>query len=335
MGDRKKTNINQRLSIAIFTTGGTILSEIDRSSGVVLPKFSGEALIKNVGEISEEFNITHVEFCNKPGSDLTLEDGLKLSTAIRDIQKKYTFDGVVVLQGSDTMDEIPYFISLTTETKTPIVFTGAMKSNYDSYSDATGNLLGAARVAVTKSARNRGVLVYFNETVFSAQDIYKEHASRIDAFASRFGPIGSVINKKVHFFREISRENVYEIVDISAKVPLIKVNTGIDAQIINAMVDGGASGLVIEGYGSGNVPEFLVDSIENAIKKGVTVIVTTRCTFGESYACYGYKGGGAHLEKLGVILSGESSGIKSRIKLAVMLSAGAAKEEVISAFRYE
>ena len=320
--------------IGIFTTGGTILSQMDKKSGVVNPALTGASLLNRIREVEEKFDIIHVEFSNMPGSDLTLADGLALSNGIKRMQREEEVDGIVVLQGTDTMDEIPYFVGMTTDTDKPIVFTGAMKSNHDSYSDAAGNLLGAACVAVSASSKNRGVLVYFNETIFSAQDVYKEHASRIDAFSSQFGPIGSVINQKVHFFRESINEKVYSIAGIEEYVPLLKVSTGMDRRMIDDCVDGGAKGIVIEGYGSGNVPHFLVPAIERAISRGVVVIVATRCVFGESYAGYGYIGGGAQLKEAGVILSGTLSGIKSRIKLAVMLAAGESKDDIARAYEY-
>ena len=90
--------------------------------------------------------------------------------------------------------------------------------------------------------------------------------------------------------------------------------------------------IVIEGYGTGNIPWYLSDPVKHAVEKGIYVIVTTRCVDGESYACYDYVGGGAQMERFGVLLSGELNAIKSRILLIAMLSAGKSAAEIREAF---
>lgn len=319
--------------IVIFSTGGTILSQMDNESGVVKPAMTGGQLLDTVSGLSSHFEIESVEFCNMPGSDLTLSIGLELSRAIAAVHTRADVDGVVVLQGTDTMDEIPYLVHLTIPTGKPVVFTGAMKSMHDCYSDAMGNVLGAACVAASPMSHGRGVLVYFNETIFSAADLIKSHASRIDAFESVFGPVGSVVNGTVHYVRENSAGPVYRVTDVGLNVPLLKVYAGIENAQVSACIDAGARGLVIEGYGSGNVPATMVPVLETALARGIPVVVATRCVRGDAYACYGYVGGGAQLAELGVILAGALSGVKSRIKLIVLLAAGCDAAQIRQAFQ--
>lgn len=329
-----KSNVPQhpKPKIVIFTTGGTILSEMDPDSGIVSPALTGKQLLSLVDTLGSRYDVESVEFCNMPGSDLSLRDGLALAKAIRAAQAREEIRGVVVLQGTDTMDEIPYLIHLIVPTQKPVVFTGAMKSMKDIYSDAVGNVLGATEVAANPASANRGVLVYFNETIFSAADLIKSHASRIDAFDSVSGPMGSIVSGKIHYVRTGNHSSVYDIDQLDIHVPLLKVYTGVENDLLEYCLDHGAKGLVIEGYGSGNVPATMVPALQRALDMGVPVVVTTRCTRGESYACYGYVGGGAQLSQLGVILAGPLSGIKSRILLTVLLAAGADHELIREAF---
>ena len=53
--------------IGIFTTGGTILSQMDKKSGVVNPALTGASLLNRIREVEEKFDIIHVEFSNMPG----------------------------------------------------------------------------------------------------------------------------------------------------------------------------------------------------------------------------------------------------------------------------
>lgn len=322
----------QKPGIVIFSTGGTILSQMNLQSGVVKPSLTGEELLSTVPGLEQHFTIFPVEFSNKPGSDLTLEDGFALAKEIVRVQQRPEVQGVVVLQGTDTMDEIPYLVDLLVDTQKPVVFTGAMKSMLDVYADATGNVLGAAMVATAEQSKNKGVLVYFNETIFAASELMKAHSSRIDAFDASYGPLGGVINGAVHFVRTIVPSPTYVVDRVDDFVPLFKVHAGMDNRLLTCALEAGAQGLVLEGYGSGNVPITIVNILAQAVADGIPVVVATRCMKGNAYACYGYTGGGAQLEQLGVVLAGSLSGIKSRIHLIVLLAAGTDATAIAKAF---
>ena len=88
------------------------------------------------------------------------------------------------------------------------------------------------------------------------------------------------------------------------------------------------SGIVIEGFGAGNVPPTIVGSIKEAIAKGIIVIVVSRCFDGEALGVYNYVGGGAQLASMGVLSGKGLSGQKARLKLMVLLGSGFDKEEI-------
>ena len=314
--------------IVIYTTGGTIQCSKDAISGKVTPAMTGAQMLERLTALKEHFEIEVIELFNMPGSDLTLEDGLILAKSLRETEKREDIDGIVVLQGTDTMDEIPYFINVTVRCRKPVVFTGSMKSSHDLYSDALGNVYGAATVAADKRSVGRGVLVYFNETIFSADDVNKYHSSRIDAFRSPLGPLGTIIEDRVRYYRSNVQGDVFEINELRTEVPVLKCYAGVSAGLFDYMVGSGAGAVVIEGYGTGNIPNYLSDPVRAAVESGIIVVVTTRCVDGESYACYNYVGGGAQMEEFGVILSGELNAIKSRILLITMISAGKTYDDI-------
>lgn len=318
--------------IVIYTTGGTIQCSKDALSGKVAPTLTGAQMLERLTALKDHFAMEIIEIFNMPGSDLTLEDGLVLARSLRKTQMRDDIDGIVVLQGTDTMDEIPFFINVAVECRKPVVFTGSMKSTHDLYSDALGNVFGAATVACDPQSAGRGVLVYFNETIFSADDVNKYHSSRIDAFRSPLGPLGTIIEDRVRYYRSNRQKTVYPVNRVDFKVPILKCYAGISPELFEFLVKSHCDGIVIEGYGTGNIPNYLSEPVREAVSQGICVIITTRCVDGESYACYDYVGGGVQLERFGAILSGEMNAIKSRILLIAMMACGKSIEEIREAF---
>jgi L-asparaginase len=93
-----------------------------------------------------------------------------------------------------------------------------------------------------------------------------------------------------------------------------------DATLINAAIDAGARGLVIEALGRGNVPPAAMPAIRRAIAAGLPVVLASRCLRGRVFDSYGYEGGGRQLRQLGIIFSNFLNGQKARIKLSLALS---------------
>ena len=107
---------------------------------------------------------------------------------------------------------------------------------------------------------------------------------------------------------------------------------GFDSTLIDACIDAGAKGLVIEALGRGNVPPDSVKGIARAISNGLPVVLVSRCLRGRVFESYGYEGGGKHLLNLGVIFADFLNGQKARIKLALALAVTKDPAEIRSLF---
>jgi len=328
----EKKMLSTKPKVAVFITGGTILCSKDAKSGKVTPTYNGEDLLNYIPEIYESYEIEGIEFSRLPGSELTLDHGFRLLKSVKEKLEEEDISGVVIVQGTDTIDEIPYLFHLLLDTEKPVVFTGSMKSFHGLYSDIKGNLVGSIQVAGSKHSNGRGILVFFNETIFSAADVNKAHANRIDAFQSFRGPIGTTVKGTVSYFRNIEKEETYKVEKLDAKVPIIKVYAGVDVFLFKKCIEQKVDGIVVEGFGSGNVPSYLVPVIKTALDNNILIIMTTRCFDGEAMGEYDYEGGGEQLEKMNVIFAGSLSSQKARIKLMVLLAAGKSKEEIAAAF---
>ncbi|MDR1766160.1 MAG: asparaginase [Lachnospiraceae bacterium] len=317
--------------VAVFATGGTILDSKDIDTGRVTPGLTADAVLQGMPALGR-FDLDVFTPFNIPGSDLSPQEGLTLAQGIRRAIETPGTLGVVVLQGTDTIDEFPYLIELMVDCAKPVVFTGAMKSTQDTYQDAQGNVFGAALIATHPASRGKGVLVYFNETIFAAREILKYHAARIDAFRSDRAPLGYVVDESVRYIRESAQGATYPVDRLSVQVPILKVYTGMDPFLLDAALDAGADGIVLEAYGTGNVPGAMAPSIRRALGKGIPVLVASRCFTGEAYPCYNHVGGGAMLAEEGAVLTGELDAIKSRLKLMVLLEAGMGMRDIRAAF---
>jgi L-asparaginase len=117
----------------------------------------------------------------------------------------------------------------------------------------------------------------------------------------------------------LSREHL-DTADLAEPVYLVKMAAGTDGLLIDACIDAGARGIVLEALGRGNVPPDCVPSIKRAMARGIPLVLTSRCLRGRVFESYGYEGGGKQLRNLGVIFADYMSGQKARIKLALALS---------------
>lgn len=129
------------------------------------------------------------DFRRLPGASLSFGDLLALADEI-DLAVKGGADGVVVTQGTDTIEETAYLLDLVHVADAPVVVTGAMRSATVAGADGPADLLDALRVAASPAARGLGCLVAFAGEIHTARQVRKTHASSITAFTSRPGPVG-------------------------------------------------------------------------------------------------------------------------------------------------
>lgn len=286
-----------------------------------IPSLSGNDILQMIPNIKEIAQIEIIQFGNFPSPHLTPELLINLKQEVENVIAQQQVKGVVITHGTDTLEETAYFLDLTINSKKPIVLTGAMKNSSEFGYDGPSNLFASVVTASSEKSKNKGVLVVFNNEIHTAQDVTKTHTSSIDTFKSlEAGPIGVVDNNRTYFYRNIEARYYIPIDHLEPRVSLLKVAFGMDDKIIRFLADSGEKGIVIEGTGRGNVPPKLADGIEYAISKGVIIVLVSRCPVGRVDASYGYKGGGKHLESLGVIFGGNLSGQKARIKLMAALA---------------
>jgi L-asparaginase len=305
----------------------------DPEIGAAMPSLSGQEILDAVVGAKEVAEVEVIDFGRFPGPHMTPRLMMDLSIKVRETLSRSDIDGVVVTHGTDTLEETAYLLDLTITGEKPVAFVGAMRNSSELGWDGPSNLLSAMRVALSDSARGLGVMVVMNETVLAASEATKSHTESFDAFQSpEFGPLGVVDKGEVIIKRAPLKRIHLNTTEIAEPVWFTKMGAGFDSTLIDACIEAGARGLVIEALGRGNVPPESVPGITRAISAGIPVVVVSRCLRGRVYESYGYAGGGKHLRNLGVIFADFLSGQKARIKLSLALSLTSAPSEIRAFF---
>ena len=124
----------------------------------------------------------------------------------------------------------------------------------------------------------------------------------------------------MHIQQQPLRRQYVPIKQLTKKVALLKVYAGMEGSIVSAVMASGYDGLVLEGFGQGNVPPAVATEIVKLIQSNISVILVSRCFNGIAEGLYGYEGGGKQLEDLGVIFANGINGQKARLKLLIGLN---------------
>lgn len=305
--------------IAIFTLGGTIAMTAQAAGGAT-PTLLAEDLIAAVpdlGDLDVELQVHN--FRQLPGASLSFDDLIGLADAISDADP----DGIVVIQGTDTIEETSFFLDLVTALDAPIVVTGAMRNASMAGADGPANMLAAVRVAASTEAVGLGALVVFGAEIHAARYVRKTNSSSPTAFSSYPGPIGYVAEDRVVI--QVRPDDVPHV----APSPLRRVRTAVatvtigdDGTVLEA-IGTQVDGLVVAAFGVGHVPQLCVEVLDG-IAKRMPVVLASRTGSGPVLSkTYGFPGSESDLLARGLISAGTLDPVKARILLQVALMANA------------
>ncbi|QHC04585.1 asparaginase [Anoxybacillus sp. PDR2] len=312
----------KKRKVVLITTGGTIASKLNAASGrLSAGVLTGEELA-SMCHLPKDIEVVVESVFQLPSMHMTFSNLVHLKERIEYYFQDRSVDGVVVTHGTDTLEETAYFLDLTIVDERTVVVTGSQRSPVDLGSDVYINIRHAIYAACANELRGAGTVVVFNERIFPAKYVKKEHASNIQGFnAFGFGYLGIIDNDEVYVYQKPVKREHYKLVREIPEVDIIKCYLEADGKFIKAARESGVAGIVLEGVGRGQVAPKMAEEIERAIKQGIKVVITTSAEEGAVYTTYDYLGSAYDLYKKGVILGSDYDSKKARMKLAVALAA--------------
>jgi L-asparaginase len=310
--------------IAVVFTGGTISMLVDPVAGGAVPALDGAAILARTPGLDTIADLVPIDRGMIPASHWTFERLIELAGDLRRLAADDRIDGIVVVQGTDTIEESSFAFDLLVDPAKPIVVTGAMRNATDTDYDGPANLRVAVRCAAEPALRGAGVVVVLAGTIEPAADVTKTNAGALDTFRSlNQGRLGFVADGSVVIERAPSpRRPVLVTSRAASPVPIVVATIGLDEGLIRAIRTLDPAGIVVEATGAGNTAASLLAEATEAIQDGIPVVLATRCPAGAAGTGYAFPGGGATWIAAGALLAGTLTGPKARIALSLALGAG-------------
>jgi L-asparaginase len=325
----------QPAEIVVITLGGTIAMAGEHG---VTPRLDGDDLLSLVPGLGSVVPVRARSFRKIPGAHLSVHDVVELAAEIRRAFRDGA-RGVVVSQGTDTLEETAFALDVLLSEQRPVVVTGAMRHPAEAGADGPANLADAVAVAsMSEVSGQLGVLVVLGGEIHSAQFVRKTHTVSPAAFVSTTGPLGWIAEGRLVLLMRPARQ--FSLPEPreprNASVALLTVAMGEDNSLISAVKDLGFDGAVIEALGAGHVPADFVGPLEE-LAALMPVVLCSRTGRGPVLErTYGFSGSEQDLLARGLISGGHLDGPKSRIALTLLLRGGADRttaDDFFAAFR--
>ncbi len=273
--------------ILLVNTGGTITMLRDKmgtlSPGKDTPYEDRNVLLEKIPELRSLADIELLQVSNVDSSNIMPDLWLATARAIYKRMKQY--DGFVVTHGTDTLSYTSAALSfMLQELPKPVVFTGAQVPLEDIGSDGRCNLINALRVAVSDFAE---CAVVFGSEIIRGTRVKKTSAFDMQALTSvksvPLGNIGLVIKFNASVKTRSSRKALFQPF-LNENVAMVPVYPGFKPEILEYLAST-HEGIVLEGFGAGNLPTgelSLIPQIQEAFKRKIPVVVCTQCIIGST-----------------------------------------------------
>jgi len=261
-------------------------------------------------------------------SDIQPEHWQVLAETI--IQHYNDYDGFVILHGSDTMAYTATALSFMLEQLgKPVILTDTLVPLTTVAPDNHSNIVNAVRFACSNIAE---VAIVFGKLLLRGNRSKKIYDLGTQSFTSpNYSPLGKV-DIKLSFSKHCQPRH-HQSPQLKAhlvkEVVLITLFPGITNEHILGMVPPRTKGVVIAGYGAGNIPLGLggiEEAITTIINHDITVVISTQCLYsGVSDSRYV---GGAFIKKLGALSAQDMTTEAALIKLMWVLAQTSQASEI-------
>ncbi len=282
--------MDEQISILIIYTGGTIGMIKNPETGSLQP-FNFEGIYDQIPEL-KRFNYKLEFHCFDPlidSSDMHPTHWVQLADII---EKNYaSFDGFVVLHGSDTMAYTASALSFMLENlNKPVIFTGSQLPLGVLRTDGRENFITAIELAASREDNTPivpEVCIYFENQLMRANRTVKYNAENFNAFVSPNYPVlaeaGVYLKFDRHHILKPNFKNLKVHRALDRRVGILKIFPGITREYVHAIIhEAGLRAIVLETFGSGNAPTdgWFLEEIKHAVDHGLAVVNVSQCPAG-------------------------------------------------------
>jgi L-asparaginase len=253
--------------------------------------------------------------------DMQPENWLAIAKEVHAAASDPSVDGIVIVHGTDTMAYTASALGLLLgPLPKPVVMTGAQRPLTQARTDARENLIDAVLVATLAVPE---VVIAFASRALRGVRATKRDAWAFDAFDSPNCLPLVELGLGVEVAGHVRQSGHLEPFDarLEPRVLAVRVFPGMDPSLLRGALRAGVRGLVLEAYGTGNLPHLvgsLIPVLEEAHERAVPVLVVSQCLRGfvdmDAYA------GGAEAKRAGAISGGDMTVEAAIAKLMIGLA---------------
>ncbi|KGF32653.1 asparaginase [Oligella urethralis] len=310
--------------VAVGSLGGTISMTPAASSDGIVPTLTAADLIRAIPGVAELAEV-HAEALKQVASiHLGIQDLLAtLAWAERQVAEGAV--GVILTQGTDTLEESAFLLDLLWPHSEPLILMGAMRGAAAVSADGPANLLSSIQVAVSANSRDRGVLVVMNEQIHYARWVQKQHSLSTAAFISEVAQAGTIVEGKALYFAAPPKRMLFDKPSCCSKRVLLWTNHLAEESDFLTQQDSfdplgeRFDGIVFAGVGAGHVSPVIARWISKWANLKAILVCRGTGAGSTAFTTYGYPGGEVELQQHGAIMAGFLSPKKARLLLWVIL----------------
>ncbi|MFO7756568.1 MAG: Glu-tRNA(Gln) amidotransferase subunit GatD [Bacteroidales bacterium] len=278
-------------SVKLFGTGGTIASRLDYRTGAVIPAFSPGELYGAVPELADICNINTEKLFAVFSENMGPEQYITLAKAIgREIENGA--NGIMIGHGTDTLHHTAAALSFMVQNlPIPVILVGSQRSSDRPSSDAALNLIHASYAAAHGDIAEVMVCMFGPTSddygfLHRGTRVRKMHSSYRSTFRTIGDtPVATVTRDAVKHIKKNTNprrkdKEVKIMPYFNEQVTMLYYYPHMRPEVLDSLVDMGYKGIIIVGTGLGHVNRELYPALKRAKDKGVAVFMTLQTIWG-------------------------------------------------------
>ncbi|NJP03797.1 asparaginase [Candidatus Gracilibacteria bacterium] len=232
-----------------------MMEENASQSGNFKPSHDPNCLLQQIPDLTKIAKIDSKLIFNKDSANFCAQDWIIIAETIYENYSRY--DGFVVIHGTDTMSYTASALSFILQgLNKPVILTGSQIPLSEVASDGRNNVINAVRFAGEDIAE---VCIFFGSRLIRGNKSTKISEFDLRAFetvnAPYLGKVGLDIILRESYRHPSPQRNLELKTDFDTHVAIIKIFPNINISYFETLLQTGIRGIVIEGFGAGNLPD--------------------------------------------------------------------------------